>query len=158
LNKPEYADVWWNNLVDRLGIIGNLRNECCHRGTQFDNKKLTALIDKVFKEKSFDDILVFGEIPVIQPNLFSATNHAAPVMNKTSIGNNIADVSLIGKNVSFKILRTGNNGNFKGIVNGQYEGSLPKTYASKMDIFKVRNTTINAVVTKIQDGKYILRT
>lgn len=157
LNKPDYDDIWWNQLVDRLGVIGSLRNECCHSGTQFDNQKLMSLIDKVFLEKSFDDILIFGDMPAIQQKQVSNVSNSASNSKKTPTIGSAVDASLIGKTVSFKILRTGSNGNFKGIVNGKYDGSLPRVYASQMDIFKVRNTTISAVVEKIQDGRYVLR-
>jgi len=55
------------------------------------------------------------------------------------------------------VLSKTTRGNYKGTVNGIYEGSLPKSFAIKLDFNSVRNKQMDAVVDKIQDGKFVLK-
>ncbi len=165
LGYHEKNEIWWKELANRMSVIGNLRNQCCHSGTTFGQKNLADLIDKIFTEQSLDDILLFGKIPALRRNQFSLAQTTAHTPLKTSnnkhkldaIQYKFPDISLIGTNVQFKVLSKTGRGNFKGIVNNLYEGSLPKSYCVNLEYTTVKNTTLHVKVDKIQDGKYILR-
>lgn len=150
---PDHSDLdgsWWRQLSARLSRIGDLRNECCHSGTTFDNVKLKELIDRVFIRKAFGDVLIFREIHAPGGNR-SASNQSGTMSYR------VPDLSLIGSRVQFEILSKTARGNYKGTVNGAFEGSLPKSCTVGMDFVSVKNTTINAVADKVQDGKYVLK-
>lgn len=158
-------EIWWRNLADRLFAIGSLRNQCCHSGTTFGKEHLEALIERIFTEQSLEGILVFGEIPEAGTERSVSVNTQARAKRKESGGGKGAaalqyqmpDLSLIGKQVQFQVLSKTVRGNFKGVVNDAYEGSLPKSCCKNLDYNAVKDTVLSVVVDKIQDGKYVLR-
>ena len=95
----------------------------------------------------FWSILLFALIPELRRGQFTrrTSSYQEPV------------TSLIGRQVSFKILKKGNNGNLKGLVDGKYEGSLPQRYAVAMEYMRVKNTTITVTIERIQNNMYILK-
>ncbi len=161
LGYSDKDELWWKQLIKRLEDIGELRNNCCHSGTTFGNSELCKLKNMIFADKSLYDILLFGEIPQLRKNHFSIEKPKQDQSKKkrnvnTSSCYPMPDISLIGKTVDFKVLEKTSRGTFRGIVNGVYEGSLPKSYASKMDFMSVKNKVIKATTDKIQDGKYVM--
>ena len=160
LGYTDRDEDWWKKLVDRLSAIGDLRNQCCHSGTSFGKTHLDELIERIFVKESLKDILIFGEIPTLQRNQFPVkgkSSKSSVSEKQKSVGNRVPDISLLGKRVQFKILTKTDRGNFKGIVNNVYEGSLPKSCTKGLDFNAVKNTTISVVADKIQDGKYVLK-
>ncbi|MBQ8982173.1 MAG: ATP-binding protein [Lachnospiraceae bacterium] len=163
----EYEDkdeIWWKRLVSRLSRIGDLRNKCCHSGTEFGNKDLLNLKTMIFTDRSLEDILLFEQIPVLERNQFSSVSSKHRSGSKTIITRDSKkssyvqpDTFLLGKTVKFVIKEKTIRGNFRGIVDGKYEGSLPKKYAEKMDFGTVKDTQIEVMAENIQDGKYILK-
>ena len=160
-----YADKneqWWKKLKKRLSDIGDLRNNCCHSGTEFGNGDLMRLKKLIFSDGSIEDVLLFDEIPSLQQNQFikaTKTKDSKAATKKMPRQSNYPepDYLLLGKTASFKIQEKTSRGTFRGLINGKYEGSLPKTYAHKMDFTSVKYTEIEVIVDSIQDGKYVLR-
>lgn len=147
LDRGDRNAEWWQELVSRLRVIGALRNDCCHSGTAFNHEKLTKLITMIFNQNSLEDILMLAQIPALERGQFTRRAVACeePIL------------SLLGCQANFQILKKGNNGNLKGLVNGKYEASLPQRYASGMDYVRVKNTTITVTIERIQNNMYILK-
>ena len=163
LNRTELDEQWWKKLSNRLSEIGALRNDCCHSGMTFGSDKLNNLISKIFEQEAIADVLVFGEIPTLRRNQFpvkasnTTTNKPKATKTNNALSYKNPDISLLGKKIRFEVLSKTTRGNYKGTVNGIYEGSLPKSFAIKLDFNSVRNKQMDAVVDKIQDGKFVLK-
>ena len=129
----------------------------------FGSDKLNNLISKIFEQKAIADVLVFGEIPTLRRNQFpvkasnTTTNKSKVTKTNNALSYKNPDISLLGKKIRFEVLSKTMRGNYKGTVNGIYEGSLPKSFAIKLDFNSVRNKQMYAVVDKIQDGKFVLK-
>ncbi len=159
LGKQHKDKNWWQRLTKQICEIGILRNQCCHSGTSFDHAQLMHLTELVFSEKAFEKVLVFKEIPPLKKGQFSFCTKKKKNKpgNSPGIAGGTLNLNLLGKRVTFVIKERTARGSYRGLVEGRYEASLPKSFASKMEFAKVKNTTIAAVVDKIQDGKYILK-
>lgn len=147
LGYDDKNEVWWRKLVERLSVIGTLRNNCCHSGLTFGKQDLLKLKKMVFEDGTLEDILLFEQIPKLQRGQFTSKKNVYTLL----------DESLLGRHVKFIIKERARRGNYRGIVEGQYEGSLPKKYTNEMFFDKVKDTEIDAIVENIQDGKYVLR-
>ena len=62
LGNPSYDYYWWKSHETDIFNISNLRNECCHSGSIFDEKKLEALIDYLFKHDNVSKVILYNEI------------------------------------------------------------------------------------------------
>ncbi len=165
LGYQDKDETWWKELVNRLSGIGDLRNNCCHSGTTFGSTDLLNLKKMIFSDRSLEDIFLFGQIPTLQLNQFPSATKKTKSLAKNSGKSQkpkastypMPDISLIGKSVKFVIKEKTTRGTFRGVVEGKYEGSLPKKYAEKMTFDTVKNTEIDVIVDNTQDGKFVLK-
>lgn len=166
LGYEDKDEIWWKRLAKRLSGIGNLRNNCCHSGTTFGNKDLLGMKRMIFTDGTLKDILLFGQMPKLQKNQFSLTNNSSKSGSKKKKSNSnkprvstfpSPDISFLGKTVKFVIKEKTSRGTYRGVVEGKYEGSLPRKYADKLNFNTVKDTEIQAIAEIIQDGKYVLK-
>ena len=128
---------WWRQYVSVLKEIGNLRNQCCHSGSLFDNDKLLQLKQMIFDDEALADCLIFDDIAKLN----------SPVT---------LDLFLLNKTVDFRVLAKDKFGSFDGIVQGKYPATLPGSETRTLDFAAVKDTVIQAKIVSMQDGKYIL--
>ena len=147
LKREDRNALWWMQFVERLKKIGTLRNHCCHSTTPFNRDELTELMKLIFFENSLEDVLLMKEIPVLSPGQFTNNSQSYEEPNP----------SMVGHQVAFKVLKKGQRGNIKGLIEGKYEGSLPKSYAVNLDFGSIKGSTITVTIEKIQDHKYVLK-
>lgn len=54
---PEKEMPWWREFTERMERITNLRNECCHSGSNFGTDSLDGLIHEIFENEAIQAII-----------------------------------------------------------------------------------------------------
>lgn len=78
VGKLGYTDkniTWWETLVEKLCKIGDLRNKCCHSGSDFDSSMLNDLITLIFDDASLDDVHILKEIESMGTSVINSNRH-----------------------------------------------------------------------------------
>lgn len=78
VDKLGYTDkniTWWEALVEKLCKIGDLRNGCCHSGSDFDSSMLNDLITLIFDDASLDDVHILKEIESMGTSVINSNRH-----------------------------------------------------------------------------------
>lgn len=153
---PEYEEKdrnWCRDLSNRIDRIGGLRNRCCHGGNDFKTDDLQETIQRVFFDSILDDLTTFKVVGNMDKKrvkeLLSGDGAAAA-------GSPALPKELVGSQVEFTIRSKTDKGDFRGLVNGKYEGILPKeVWDPPLDA--VKDTPIVVVVDSIKNGAYRIK-
>lgn len=145
---------WWKDLSKRMEAIGDLRNKCCHSGNEFKENDLNKLIQKLFEDQMFDDILVLEGIRNLEKNTIDQLLKGGS--STSGSGAETPSLALIGKEVEFEIVSLSSRGDLQGIVNGKYKGVLPKAVWSP-PFDAVKGSTILVIADRIQNGVFVLK-
>lgn len=62
LGSVNYDCKWWKNHETAMFNISNLRNDCCHSGTLFDEKKLEKLLKFLFDIDTISTVTLYNDI------------------------------------------------------------------------------------------------
>ena len=126
-NYPEYAEKdrkWCKDLSKRIDKIGDLRNKCCHSGNDFKTDDLQETISRIFLDYILDDLSNFEFVGKLDKqsieDMISKNAEVSVSGYKTPVK------ELIGCQVEFMITSQTKRGDFRGLVNGEYEGILSK--------------------------------
>jgi hypothetical protein len=142
--------TWWDTYSNKLDVIRELRNDCCHSGTTFTNVQLTEMIKYIFELKSISDALFFDRIPHLSLSQLSFPNKNII----KQLLNNTPPTSIVGSVAQFEMVEKTTNGKYRGIVNGMYVGSILKGQTEKITLSK--GDVISVKVASIQDGRCVL--
>ena len=61
-NMGDKNFYWWRNYQDKLRLLTNKRNDCCHCGHIFNNNDLLDMINYIFKDGILANISLFDKI------------------------------------------------------------------------------------------------